>query len=239
MTETLYYTALILVSLELAALLGKMTRIHILALVLRTLAAWAGVVFVIVRAGRPPLYGPFEASIFIAALGGTLALIFGKKPQKPGLFYLASALTALGVLALQWGKPMEFNPDYYMYANLWVILFFNFRLLGVSVLLHGTTQYLTFAMAGSKVYQAGGRNTLLAGACVYLAGEWTGSLWCLNWLGDSWQWSHGFFKASILFLLVMAACHQPKPKDGPRHPAIQGITGALPGLFGIYMIFFH
>jgi hypothetical protein len=77
------------------------------------------------------------------------------------------------------------------------------------------------------------------GTCIYLSGEWSGSLWCLNWLGDSWQWSRGFFRASLLFLLVMAACHLPAPKKGVLNPVFKGISGALPGIFGLYMIFFY
>ena len=56
-------------------------------------------------------------------------------------------------------------------------------------------------LQNNTLYRA--RNFLLTGVVIYLAGEWSGSLWCLNWLGDTWRWSGGFFKSAVVFLLVI------------------------------------
>ncbi|OQY01878.1 MAG: hypothetical protein B6I26_02625 [Desulfobacteraceae bacterium 4572_130] len=81
------------------------------------------------------------------------------------------------------------------------------------------------------------RNFLLIGVAIYLVSEWAGSLWCLNWLGDSWRWTKDFFKASIVFLFVMLCFHIPvsfKYSSKIKLPAM-----SFPAMFIIWMILFH
>lgn len=81
------------------------------------------------------------------------------------------------------------------------------------------------------------RNFLLLGVVVYLASEWSGSFWCLNWLGDTWRWSGGFFKASIIFLLVMSVFHL--PPSLAKSIKIRAVIGSGPAIFIAWMIFYH
>lgn len=217
----------------------KQNRIYGLFLHLRIGTCLAGILFICFSVGRPPLFGPFEASIYMVGVMGILALVFQKNAGPLSGFALFNSLGTLMILFIQWDKPMGLNDDYFMYGNLWVNIFFNFRLLTAAFLVHGASQYLAHLLGkqDTETLSMGGRNTLLAGACLYLVSEWAGSLWCLNWFGDSWQWSRGFFKASILFLLIMAVCHLPPGLT--RNKIARGITGTLPGIFILWMIFYH
>jgi len=228
-----------LVMVELPAVGFKTNKIYSLFVSLRLLTCFTGIVFIGFSVGRPPMFGPFESTVYILFIMGILSLVFQKNWGYQRRFALFSSLGVLIILLLQWSKPMALNGDYFMYTNLWVTLFFNFRLLAAAFLAHGACQYLGTLFGEKKevVLSSGGRNTLLTGACLYLAGEWAGSLWCLNWFGDSWQWSRGFFKASILFLLIMVACHL--PPGITRNKVIRGVSGTLPGIFILWMIFYH
>lgn len=212
---------------------------HRFFLAMRTWTALFGMLFVIFSRHRLPLYGAFEGSISICFYMGVLAHFFIRFHRPFAGFRICAALAALGVLAVQTGRPMNLNPDYYMYENGLVASFFHLRLLSCAVLVHAAGQYVSCGLA--RDHQSapwrGGRNFLLAGTCFFLAGEWTGSLWALNWLGDPWQWSRGFFKAAILFLLVMAACHLPVPLSHNRFG--RAAFGILPGIFSVWMVFFH
>ena len=228
-----------MVILELFTAGLKQDRIYSLFLHLRIWTCLAGILFIFFSVGRPPLFGPFEASVYIVGVMGILARIFQKNAGSLPWFSLVNSLGALIILFIQWGKPMGLNDDYFMYGNLWVNLFFNFRLLTAAFLVHGASQYFAHLLEKKEadVLAMGGRNTLLAGACLYLVSEWAGSLWCLNWFGDSWQWNRGFFKASLLFLLIMAVCHL--SPGLARNKIARGIAGTLPGVFIVWMIFYY
>ncbi len=194
----------------------------------------AGVLFIAFSAKRPPLFGPFESCIYIALI---LALL-SKKVDAKG--FSIHTIVILFIMILQAGFSFAINEDYYMYDNIWVILFFNLRLLAAAWFIHVTALYLTwfFDMSnGSEVIPRQARFHLLMATFIYLCSEWTGSLWCLNWFGDSWQWSSGFLKASILFLLVMLVCHLPRTLGTKR--VVNAFFGALPGCYVLWMIFYH
>ena len=107
---------------------------------------------------------------------------------------------------------------------------------------HGDAYDRETAIAGfstslQKIIMYRARNFLLTGIVIYLASEWSGSLWCLNWLGDTWRWSGGFFKSTVIFLLVMASFHL--PPSFAKSLQIRAIIGSGPALFIIWMIFYH
>ncbi len=242
MTHLIYYTLMFVVATDLMlTVTGIAPAIARAAKIATAGIALAGCLFVTRQAGRPPLYGPFETSTALVLIISALALLFGRHLDTKKYFWGISATFSLIILLIQLPRPLTLNANYYMYDNIWVILFFFLRLTGIGVLIHGAAQYLAGIVdtRHRAVLWAGGRNTLLTAICIYLTGEWAGSLWCLNWLGDSWRWSKGFFKASLVFLLVMAACHLPRRGSGRTHLLLRGITGALPGIFGIYMLFYH
>ncbi|MEH0021162.1 MAG: hypothetical protein V6Z89_16025 [Desulfobacter sp.] len=232
-----YLLATGMVLAELLTAFFRRHRVAMVFLALRTCICLSGIGFILIRADRPPLFGPFEALVHILCVMGILALLFARQLAQPRDFFLYSSVCAFALLALQWGAPMALNNDYYMYADITVLLFFSLRLTAAGIFAHGAVQHVCAALGKEGRLWHDGRNTLLAGACVYLASEWTGSLWCLNWLGDSWQWSHGFLKAAILFLLVMLACHL--PAQVLKQTILRAAGGILPGLFILWMIFYH
>ena len=234
-----FYLVTGMVILELFSGGLKKSNLAHLFLILRTWTCFGGVIFIIFSLRRPPLFGSFEAMVYIVFIMGVLALAFYKNHGRPEYFLRINSLVVLLILLAQAGKPMALNEDYYMYSNIWVILFFNLRLTAAAFFAHGAAVYICITWTGKQedTLAYGARNTLLAGTCVYLVSEWAGSLWCLNWFGDSWRWSHGFFKASILFFLAMAVCHLPAVIA--RNRFARGLPGILPGIFILWMIFFH
>lgn len=208
---------------------------------LQTLRIWVclcGLLLVAFAMGRPPLYGTFEGGVTIAFCMGILSRLFGKSRDLPGHFFRINSLVLLAVLLLQGVRSIELNSNYYMYDSLLVVLFFNLRLVATAFLAHAASQFLaTLKARHADILFQGGRNSLLAGTCLFLVSEWCGSLWALNWLGDAWLWNRGFFKAAILFLLVMTACHLPGPIFKQR--ACRAFLGALPGTFAVWMTFYY
>ncbi|MCD4742532.1 MAG: hypothetical protein K8R67_08685 [Desulfobacteraceae bacterium] len=203
--------------------------------ILGIVACLTGLIYIVIITKRPPLFGAFEASFYIVFI---LALLV-KTSREKSLPLVASIIILL-ILALQIGKPIVLNDDYYMYDNIWVMLFFNLRLMSAAFFAHAMILCLSYFFVKKDENDSASRTArlyLLSGTFVYLCSEWSGSLWCLNWFGESWLWSHGFFKASMLFLLVMLACHMP-PALG-KDNLLKTITGSLPGCFALWMIFFH
>jgi hypothetical protein len=202
-----------------------------------------GVAFIIFSARRLPLFGPFEAGSYIAFILALLTTVFAPKISgRPGnmAYLMIRPLAVVLVMALQFGHPLAINDDYYMYDNLWVILFFNLRLVSAAFFVHVMVLHLACLFErqdDSAVLLKTARYQALTGVFIYLCSEWSGSFWCLNWFGDSWQWSSGFFKSSLLFLLVMALFHLPVSVG--RHRWIKVTLGSLPGTFALWMIFFH
>ncbi|MCD4677571.1 MAG: hypothetical protein K8S18_16490 [Desulfobacula sp.] len=224
----------LLFSVELIFILLKKERMANGFGALGILTCLAGVLFIVYTTRRPPLFGPFEAGLYIVFI---LALL-GKAYQKK--VFLINSIAVLFVLAHQFGEPFVVNDDYFMYDNIWVILFFNLRLLSAAFFVHAMVLHL------SNFFQRSDENAFLLkyaryhtlfGVFIYLCSEWSGSLWCLNWFGDSWRWSSGFFKASILFLLVMAACHLPQILG--KNKLLKTLLGSFPGFFALWMIFYH
>lgn len=237
--KILFFTCLGLAACEAASALAGRDTLHHRLLTLRTWAGLFAVLFIAFAAGRPPLYGPFECAVCLCFYMGVLAKLFMKTANLPTIFGPAASLAVLVLLLTQAGRSMALNPDYYMYENPLVMVFFHSRILACAFLVHGASQYLAgaFSKTGPDCFFQGARNSLLAGACVFLAGEWAGSLWALNWLGDPWQWSRGFFKAAVLFLMVMAACHLPPALA--RNRLGRALAGALPGVFMVWVLFFY
>ena len=215
-----------------------------------TLVSGAGVAGLMVTEQRFPLYGSLESIIYVSFLL-TLLELFAAPRTRAGSRNMLHLLT-LGIicvlLALQARRTMAFNPDFFMYEDLWVNLFFNLRLVAGALLAWAAVLFLAGAWTLSESrnpkdreardrLMAGGRNFLLTGVAVYLASEWSGSLWCLNWTGDSWQWSRGFFKSGIIFLLVMAASHLPQSLAASDRG--KALLGACPAAYILWMLFQH
>ncbi len=214
-----------------------------------TLVTGVGVLALIITEKRLPLYGSLESIIYVSFLL-TILELFATPKVKAASRTILPVLT-FGIISLlllvQVKRTMAFNSDFFMYDNIWVNLFFNLRLVAAALLTWAAILFIAGAWAlknktnpdrdARDIFMTSGRNFLLTGLAVFLTSEWSGSLWCLNWLGDSWQWSRGFFKAGIIFLLAMAASHLPQ-KLAASDKA-KAFLGACPAIVILLMLFQH
>ena len=287
----LYYSIMGLFTLLLYFAVTKKEIIARSMLFTGMLLAGTGVMTLMLTEHRLPLYGAFEATIYLVFVL-TLAEILSWS-QKDFHTQLntcgGTALISLCLLLCSCTQPKTFNPDFFMYGNLWVNLFFNLRLTAAAVFIRGMLLYQVGLWPKHNSFIPGrtdsknsivakkGENTkkrtvpsgavnncspaffkgnpddrqkfkqnflfsrardmLLVGLVIFLCSEWAGSWWCLNWLGDSWRWSGGFFKAGIVFMLVMLTSHLPPSLS--RNPRMKAMTGSLPALFLLWIIFYH
>ncbi|MDY0220624.1 MAG: hypothetical protein RBR67_05775 [Desulfobacterium sp.] len=247
------YSAMVVFFLT-ALVLGllKQARWSKFAGLLGSVACGAGVAWLMFSEQRLPLFGAFESVMyvsFILTLFANFTLPRVEAACNQRLFIVTHGVICL-LLGVQATRPMAFNADFFMYDNLWVNLFFNLRLNAAGFLIWAAILF----MVGLRVCQGKdakdrfdratgdrlihqGRNFLLAGIVVYLMSEWSGSLWCLNWLGETWQWSRGFLKAAIVFLLAMLASHLPLSLGGS--PRAKALFGICPGIYIFFMLFQH
>jgi len=200
------------------------------------------VVMIIYLADRPPLFGPFESFVSIALVLGLSGWHGERKINFNGLlakrFWTLIALLLLSLLF----SPRRLNPDYYMYDYPWTVFFFVFRLTAVAVLLAASLYHLAALEAKNSPDLRGflfqqGRTFLILGGAFFLAGEFSGSVWSLNWLGDFWRWSRGFFESTAMFLLISAAFHL--PAKWAASTTIRAVFGAAPGLLIFGLIIIH
>lgn len=240
---TLFKIMLLLFACEAVFILFKKARIADGFNILGILACLTGLIYIIFITRRPPLFGPFETSLYIIFVLNVLQKVYRQKTFSllwKTRYLLITSIIILLILILQLGKPIVISENFFMYDNIWVILFFNLRLLSVAFFAHAMILYLTCFSEGreeSDIITRSARVNLLVGTFIYLISEWSGSLWCLSWFGECWRWSHGFFKSTMLFLLVMLVCHMPQLSG--KKKLLKITFGILPGCFALGMIIYH
>lgn len=251
----MYYTVFTIFTIAIILLLVRKRAWARAAMTLGTVIAGMGIVILITTQHRLPVYGAFESAFYILFIVSLLEILSTRCTDALNLqkkISLFTCITIVVILMMEINKPIEFNNDFYMYGNIWVNFFFNFRLVSAAFFIHGAILLNAVAweqpdkMPENETAQCKSRqkkvfyrarSILLTGIVIYLASEWSGSLWCLNWLGDSWRWSKGFFKAAIIFLLVMTGFHLPSSLSNSH--GTRAIIGSCPALFIIWMIFVH
>lgn len=191
-------------------------------------------------AWRPPMYGPFESMMYLASVIGVVIWFSGRgRAPLPGGW--AESLIS-GILLILLTFPAELDVDFYMYDHALPILFFQLRLVAVGILMSASLFYLTsLTKLGQNTQRAqlvhNGRNFLLLGMACFLGGEFSGSLWCLLWLGEYWRWTNNFLMATLMFLLMMPAFHLP-PRLAAK-PVLKALLGGLPGLILFALTIVH
>ena len=241
----LYYLVIFLFTLALYFILSKKEATLKKIIFICTGLTGAGVMTLILWEHRLPLYGAFEATFYIIFILCLLEILFWKnkiKGLRPVQTCGATVIISLCLLLYHTTQPKTFNSDFFMYGNPWVNIFFNLRLMAGALFTRSALLYLAGIMNEhqknkEQIFFSSARRMLLTGLAIFLCSEWAGSWWCLNWLGDSWQWSKGFFKAAIIFLLVMFTCHLPPSLS--RNSRVKALTGSLPALFLLWVIFYH
>lgn len=187
---------------------------------------------------RPPLAGTYESAVLFLLWISALALIpcGGPEAQRrlAGLCWWAGgAFMALFLVASN-----RFYPDWYMYKYIWTRIFFTLRVGSMSIFLYAALAALASLGAMPEARTAllrWSRNFLLVGTAVFLAGEFSGFTWRMQWLGDYWCWNANFLEATLFFLLVTAASHL--PPAWAAKPRLRAAAQAAPGLVivGLFM----
>jgi hypothetical protein len=217
-----------------------------------TLGRWAGLasaaalavclVLITRQAQRPPLYGPLEGLVvmtFWLAVLGWWHTRSGHQGERLGAWVWPMATLLLGMLLF---TPRELNPDFYMYDDPWVILFFQLRLTSTILLVFAGLNYLAWlaprpAPDDREALLKRGRNFIFLGAAVFLGGEFSGCVWAFLWLGDYWRWSGGFFESTLMFLVILLPLHL--PQRWAASPPARALTGALPGTVLLGLLLAH
>ena len=208
-----------------------------------------GILFMMILEKRPPLFGPFEVTIYIVFILSLLVLLPKhallsnlSKDHIPGLTYGFILLILL--LQIIRNSPLTFDKDFYMYDVLGVIVFFNFRIIAAALFVYAAIILNSYFIGRTpmknhekEMLLKNGSNFLLTGIAVYLISELAGSMWCLSWFGDTWMWNKGFFKASIVFLLVMAVFHLPNSHS--KSYKTKAVLSSFPAIFTLWMVLFY
>jgi len=161
--------------------------------------------------GHLPTSGSFEKLqniVFILILIGSYFTIRSLNKNENFLFWFLALFFQTFVLL----DGFEITSYFFMYDNIWVILFFQLRIISIALFTYALSSYITVLFLESNLKEQmskRGRNFTLLGAIVFLSGEFSGSYWALLGWGDPWRWSKGFFLASAMFLLSMAVSHLP------------------------------
>ena len=199
-------------------------------------------ILIIVSTRRLPIFGDFESITTITLVIGFLHLIqfYAGSPSYKRFYPFHAKCIFVSILVLLIYLaffPKTLNQDFYMYDDIRVIVFFHFRILASSLFIYTAILFIAALAHGYPDGIHMGRNFLLMGSAIFLISEFSGSLWCLNWFGDSWHWSKGFLKASSLFLTAMLACHI--PSNWKNSHRIQTIFGSLPAAGSLWILFLH
>jgi hypothetical protein len=183
------------------------------------------------QAWRPPLYGMWEIMLTVTLVAGLCGLFSRGADAKRLRPWVAGANLVLLLFALTWPKTP--GLDYYMYSCLWTLCFFFFRNLALGFLLYAALAFLAslFNQDQRQALAWRGRNSLLLGCAVFLAGEMSGSYWALNWMGDFWLWGRSFLVSTMMFLSAMFAFHLPAGLAG--RPRLAAALGALPAMLAL------
>jgi hypothetical protein len=200
-----FYGGAVLLSLFQERLLGM------IAYLIALLSHAFNIVLIICIANRLPLYGPFESIMYISFLASVFGIRYYFERNKFKLAQLTTISIFL-LMSLLIFYPVKLNYDYFMYDNIWVILFFQLRLMAMSCFLYALIYYIAaLRLTNSEQIQLCqyGRLLLLLGSGLFLGGEFAGTIWCFNGWADVWRWSKGFYRSASIFLLIMLVFHLP------------------------------
>lgn len=189
---------------------------------------------------RPPLAGTYESAVLFLLWLGVLALIPCGNAEAhrrlAGLSWWAGA----AFMALFLVASNRFYPDWYMYKYIWSRLFFSLRMASMSIFLYASLAALASLGTAPEVRTTllrWSRNFLLVGTAVFLAGEFSGFTWRMQWMGDYWCWNANFMEATLFFLLVTAAVHL--PPVWAAKPRLRAAAQAVPGLLMSVLFMTH
>jgi hypothetical protein len=176
------------------------------------IVSFTAFILVIVQSGHLPMSGTFEKMQNIVLIIVLLGLFNSLRKKEKRISSFEFWIIALVFQALVLFDEMKVDEFFYLYENLWVAMFFQFRLISMAFVAYSFSLYLTALRANSQdinksfIIRRAGFYTL-AGAILFLCGEFSGSVWAQLGYGDTWRWSKNFFTSGGMFLLALVGSH--------------------------------
>ncbi|MDD3859754.1 MAG: hypothetical protein PHW83_06105 [Bacteroidales bacterium] len=209
---SLFCCTLFLLTVNVLLAVLKKRKINLIFGCVTVLSAFVAVVNIYVQSGHLPMSGTFEKMqnmVFIIVLLGMIYEFVNRKRSinAPELWIIALIFQALAFF-----DEMKIDPMFYMYDNVFVSMFFQLRLISMAVLVFSVSMYLTSFKLEKGSYEKSfmmhhAANFTLLGAILFIAGEFSGSMWAQLAYGDSWRWSKNFFTSGAMFLLALLGSH--------------------------------
>jgi len=146
--------------------------------------------------------------LIIVLLGLIYEFINRKKDINAPEFWIIAVIFQ----TLAFFDELKVDPMFYMYDNIFVAMFFQLRLISIAVLSFSVSMYLTSLKLETGTDEKSfmmhhAANFTLLGAILFIAGEFSGSMWAQLAYGDSWRWSKNFFTSGAMFLLALLGSH--------------------------------
>lgn len=169
-------------------------------------------ILVFFQSGHLPMSGTFEKMQNIVLIIVSLGLFNSLRKREKRISCTEFWIIALIFQALVLFDEMRVDEFFYLYENHWVAMFFQFRLISMAFVAYSFSLYLSALRiksgdsAKSFVIRRAGFYTL-AGAILFLCGEFSGSVWAQLGYGDAWRWSKNFFTSGGMFLLALVGSH--------------------------------
>jgi len=207
----------------------------------------AALVLITVSSGHLPVFELFESFLLTAFILGILLLfsiVYGRgfirnTPNAETDARIVAGtwvlLEILFLLAVTLFFPKTASPSVYDHDNIYILLFFSFRIISLGTILFSSAQFIQFrrepqkGKCKNKLLQQG-RNFLLLGTLLFLISEYAGIIWCQNGWGDFWHWNAGFFQSALIVFYLMVFFHIPHDSN-KKTEGIRSVIGAMSGLF--------
>ena len=195
-------------------------------------------ILITISSGHLPLFELFESLLLTVFMLGLLVFFFPEQHKDSDTHIPDTGMWAmveiLCILIITLFFPKTASPFVYDHDNIYILLFFGFRLGALSVTLFSSAQFIRFRWKLKKNQRdydllRKGRNFLLLGTVLFLVSEYAGIIWCQNGWGDFWHWNSGFFQSTLIVLYLMLFCHI--PGKNYRSDIIRSAIGGLSGLF--------
>jgi len=209
---SLFCCTLFLLTINVLLAVLKKKKINLIFGFITLLSVLIAVINIYVQSGHLPMSGTFEKMqnmvLIIVLLGLIYEFINRKRDINAPEFWIIAVIFQ----ALAFFDELKVDPMFYMYDNAFVAMFFQLRLISIAVLAFSVSMYLTSLKLKTgtdeksfMVHHAA--NFTILGAILFIAGEFSGSMWAQLAYGDSWRWSKNFFTSGAMFLLALLGSH--------------------------------
>jgi ABC-type transport system involved in cytochrome c biogenesis permease subunit len=209
---SLFCCTLLLLTVNVLLAVLKKKKIILVFGLFTLLSSVLPVVYIYVQNGHLPMSGTFEKMQNMVMIIILLGLIYEFINRKRDINALEFWIIVVIFQSLAFFDELKADPMFYMYDNVFVAMFFQLRLISIAVLTFSVSMYLTSLRlkTGSdekSFMMHHAANFTLLGAILFIAGEFSGSMWAQLAYGDSWRWSKNFFTSGAMFLLALLGSH--------------------------------